>query len=143
MKFENGAKGESKMKFMMIVKATKDFEEGKPLNRKLLEVVGKLAEEQQEKGILITSGGLMPSSAGARINVAGKKVTVIDGPFAETKELVGGFAIIEARSREHAIELGKDYMQVHAEIMGPEYEGELEVRAIFNPADACGGANNV
>lgn len=131
------------MKYMMIVKANPEFEAGKPLNPKLIEVVGKLAEEQRQKGILITAGGLLPTRTGARIRVSSKNVTVIDGPFAETKELVGGFAIMEAQSREHAIELGKQYMQLHAEIMGPEYEGELEVRAMFDPTDACGGGSHV
>lgn len=127
------------MRYMMIVKANPEFEAGKPLNPKLIEVIGKLAEEQRQKGILIDAGGLLPSKTGARIKVSGKKLFVTDGPFAETRELVGGFAIMEASSREEAIRLGKEFMQLHADILGPEYEGELEVRAMFNATENCGG----
>ncbi len=130
------------MQFMMIVKADKNYESGKAPDPKLLEAIGKLSAEMAEAGILVSTGGLLPSSAGARINVSGKKLLVTDGPFAETKELVGGFAILEARSREHAIELGKQFMQVHADVIGPSYEGELEVRQMWGP-EGCGGGSHV
>lgn len=129
------------MRFMMIVKANQEYEAGLPPDPKLLEAIGKLSVEMSEAGILVANGGLLPSAMGARIKVYGKKMLVTDGPFIETRELVGGFAIIEARSREHAIELGKQFMQVHVETLGPSYEGELEVRQMFNP-DECGGRNN-
>ena len=119
------------MRFMMILKATKDSEAGRPPNPKLVAATAKLAEEANNAGLIVNSGGLLPSSQGTRIRVAGGKTSVIDGPFAETKELVGGFAIFDLKSKEEAIESGTHFMQVHADILGPSYEGELEIRPIF------------
>jgi hypothetical protein len=73
-------------------------------------------------------GGLLPSSKGARVRVGGGKLTVTDGPFGEAKELIGGYAIFRVKSREEAIELGKGFMKLHADVLGPSYEGELEIR---------------
>jgi hypothetical protein len=73
----------------------------------------------------------MPSSKGARVALAGGKLTVKDGPFAETKELVGGWAFIAAKSREHALEQVRDFMQVHADVLGPSFEMECEVRQAY------------
>lgn len=126
------------MQYMMIVKATKDSETGCVPNPKLMEAVARMAEEATKRGIMLGAGGLQPSSQGARVKVAGGKTSVIDGPFAETKELVGGYAIFEFASKEEAIRMGRDFMQVHADILGPSYEGELEIRPLMpqpqNPA---------
>jgi hypothetical protein len=89
-------------------------------------------------GVLLESGGLLPSRMGARIMVGKSKMTVTDGPFAETKELIGGFAILKADSKEEAIELGRQFMQIHIDVLGPGYEGELEIRQMFEPGQACG-----
>jgi PhnB protein len=124
------------VRFMMMVKATKDSEAGMPSNPKLMAAVEKLGEEANKAGLMVSSGGLLPSSQGARIRVSGGKTSVIDGPFAETKELVGGFAIFDLKSKEQAIEMGTHFMQVHADTLGPSYEGELEIRPIF------GGSSN-
>ncbi len=75
---------------------------------------------------------------GARILVGKGKMTVTDGPFAETKELIGGYAVLQANSKEEAIELGRQFMQIHIDVMGPGYEGELEIRQMFEPGQACG-----
>ena len=120
------------MRFMMIVKANKDFEAGARPNPELMAAVAKLADEATARGAMVMAGGLLPSSQGVRIRVAGGKTSVIDGPFAETKELVGGFAIFELKSKEEAIENGKQFMQIHADILGPSYEGELEIRSMFD-----------
>ena len=117
------------MRFMMIVKADRNYEAGLPPSPQLMAAIGKLSEDNAKAGILLDAGGLLPSSHGARIRVdSGKKLTVLDGPFAETKEIVGGYAILKANSREEAIELGKQFMKLHADVLGPSYEGELEVR---------------
>jgi hypothetical protein len=116
------------MKFMMMVKADKNHEAGAPPDPRLMAAVGKHAEEAARRGVLVETGGLLPSSAGARVRVAGGKLTVTDGPFAEAKELIGGYAILRASSKEEAIELGKDFMKLHADVLGPSYEGELEIR---------------
>ncbi len=118
------------MRFMMMVKADKDYESGAPPNPELMAAIGGLTEEMVKRGVLLETGGLVPSSAGARVTHSRGKLAVIDGPFAETKELIGGYAILQADSREHAIELGKQFMKLHAEILGPSYEGELEIRQL-------------
>ena len=118
------------MRFMMIVKADKDYEAGLPPSPELMAAIGKLAEEATKAGSLLETGGLLPSSEGARVRVAKGKLTVTDGPFAETKELVGGYAIFQLASKEEAIELGKGFMKVHGDILGPSYEGELEIRQL-------------
>ncbi len=127
------------MRFMMIVKADKDYEAGAPPNPELMAAIGKLAEEGMKSGVVVSNGGLLPSSQGARIQVSEGKLTVTDGPFAETKELIGGYAIIQANSRKEAIELGSNFMQLHADILGPAYEGQLEIRQMFDPADCING----
>lgn len=119
------------MRFMMIVKATKESEAGKPLNPEFRAAVSKACQEMSEAGVLLANGGLLPSSTGARVRVAGQKLFVTDGPFAETRELIGGFAILKANSREEAIEMGKAFMQLHADLLGPSYEGELEIRQMM------------
>jgi hypothetical protein len=86
------------MRFMMMVKADKDYEAGLPPSAELIAAIGELSQRMIEEGALLDTGGLLPSSQGARIQVSGKKLTVIDGPFAETKELIGGYAILEAAS---------------------------------------------
>jgi hypothetical protein len=120
------------MRFMMLVKANKDYEAGAPPNPELMAAVAKLADEATARGVMVTAGGLQPSSQGVRIRAAHGKTSVIDGPFAETRELVGGFAIFDLQSKEEAIESGRRFMQLHADILGPSYEGELEIRPMFD-----------
>ncbi len=122
------------MQYMMIVKATKDSEAGRPPNPELMSAVAKMAEEASKRRVMVSAGGLQPSSQGTRVRVSGGKTSVIDGPFAETKELVGGFAIFNLQSKEEAIRMGKEFMQVHADILGPSYEGELEIRPLMERA---------
>lgn len=122
------------MRFMLMVKANKDFEEGKPPNPELLAAIGKLTEEMIQAGVLIDTGGLLPSSSGARVRVSSGKLTVTDGPFTEAKELIGGFAIIEAASKAEAVEHARYFMKLHADILGPAYEGECEIRPMVAPA---------
>ncbi len=119
------------MQFMMIVKATKNSEAGCAPNPELMAAISKMAEEATKRGVMVGAGGLQPSSKGARIRVTGGKTSLIDGPFAETKELVGGYAIFDLKSKEEAVEMGKRFMQVHADILGPSYEGELEIRPLM------------
>ena len=126
------------MRFMMIVKADKDYEAGRPPSPELMAAVGKLAEEGMKSGRVLDNGGLLPSAKGARIKVSEGKLTVTDGPFAETRELIGGFAIIRADSKQQAIEEGSRFMQLHADILGPKYEGELEVRQMFEQGECAG-----
>lgn len=122
------------MRFMMMIKADKDYEAGIPPSKELMAAIGKLTEEMMRAGVVVETGGLLPSSKGARIQIARGKLTVTDGPFGETKELIGGYAILQAGSKEEAIELGKRFMKVHSDILGLSYEGELEIRQLFDPS---------
>src|SRR5262245_20264797 len=113
------------MRYMMIVKADKDYEAGMPPHPDLVAKMGPYAEEMMKSGVLLMTGGLLPSSAGARIHASNRKLHVTDGPFPETKELIGGFAIIQAASKEEAVEHGRRFMQLHLDAIGPSYEGQL------------------
>ena len=129
------------MRFMMMVKANQDYEAGLPPNPELLGAIGKLTEDMTKAGVLVGTGGLLPSAkGGARVRVAGGKLTVTDGPFAETKELIGGYAIVEVKSRDEAVALGKRFMELHATVIGPSYDGECEIRQLFDGQNCNPGA---
>src|SRR5215468_6074438 len=100
----NSTKARKRMRFMMIVKANKDSEAGKMPSEKLLSAMGKYNEELMKAGVLLDLSGLQPSSKGARVKFSDVKMTVIDGPFAETKELIAGYLVIQVKSKEEAIE---------------------------------------
>ena len=117
------------MRFMIIVKATKDSEAGALPSEKLLTAMGKYNEELAKAGILLAGDGLQPSSKGARVRFSGKKRTVIDGPFAETKELVAGFWIWKVKSKEEAIEWVK---RCPNPMPG---DSEIEIRQLFEAED--------
>ena len=116
------------MRYMMLVTCTKDYEAGLPPDAKLVGAMGKMAAEAIKAGKMLEMGGLLPSSKATRIRVSGGKISVIDGPFAETKELIGGYAIFELSSKEEALQVGRDFMQLHADFLGSSYEGQLEIR---------------
>ena len=118
------------MRFMVLVKADKDSEAGVLPDEKLLTDMGKYNEELMKAGVLLAGEGLHPSSKGARVRFSGTKRTVIDGPFAETKELVAGFWLIEVKSRDEAIEWVK-----RAPNPMPGTESEIEIRQVFETAD--------
>lgn len=115
-----------------MVKGDKNYEKGAPPDPKLMAAMGKLTEDMIKAGVVLETGGLLPSSKGARVRAAGGKLIVTDGPFIEAKEVIGGYAIIQAKSKEEAIELGKAFMKVHTDVLGPSYEGELEIRQMFD-----------
>ena len=117
------------MRFVVMVKATKDSEAGKMPSTKLLAEMGKFNEELVKAGIMLAGEGLHPSSKGVRVRFNGDSRTVIDGPFAETKELVAGFWIWQVKSREEAIEWVKRCPNPH------ESEGEIEIRQVFEADD--------
>ncbi len=123
------------MRFMMIVKASKDSEAGKMPSEELLTAMGKYNEELMKADVLVDLSGLQPSSKGARIKFSGGKRTVIDGPFAETKELIAGYWIIKVKSKEEAIEWAKRVPAPH----GEGQEGEIELRQFFEMEDFAPG----
>lgn len=118
------------MRVMVIVKATKNSEAGVMPSERLLTEMGKFNEELVKAGVMLAGDGLHPSSRGKRIRFSGGKKTVIDGPFAETKELIAGFWIWQVKSIEEAVEWARrcpDPM--------PNEEGELEIRPVFEAED--------
>ena len=120
------------MRFIVMVKATKDSEAGVLPSQELLTAMGKYNEELVKAGIMVAGEGLHPSSKGARVRFSGNKRTVIDGPFAETKELVAGFWLWNAKSKEEAIEWVK---KCPNPMPG---DSEFEIRQIFDPEDFGG-----
>lgn len=121
------------MRFMMLVKATKEYEAGKPPHPALMAGMGKLNQEMAQAGILLACDGLLPSSQGARIKYAAGECRVTDGPFAETKELIGGYAILLAKSKQEAVALAQRAVDVHIQAGIPEVE--IEIRQLFEPQD--------
>ena len=119
------------MRYMMMVKADANYEKGLPPSPELMQEIGKLSEEMAKAGVLLETGGLAPTSKGARLQVRRGKVSVTDGPFAEAKEVVGGYAILRAASREEAIALGTRFLEAHVKALGPSCETELEIRELF------------
>ena len=119
------------MRFMMIVKANEDSEAGVMPSEELIAAMTKYNEELVKAGVLLDLSGLQPSSKGARIKFSGGKRTVIDGPFAETKELIAGYWLIQVKSREEAIEWTRRVPAPH----GEGAEGEIELRQLFELED--------
>ena len=117
------------MRFMIIVKATRDSEAGVMPDQKLISDMASYHEELQKAGMLLDGSGLQASSKGWRIKYSKGKRTVVDGPFAETKELVAGYTLIQVKSREEALEWARRHPNPHMQ------EGEIEVRQIFELED--------
>lgn len=121
--------GEAKMRVMVLVKATQDSEEGVMPSEELLAAMGKFNEELVNAGVMLAGEGLHPSSRGKRIGFDGEKRTVMDGPFAETRELVAGFWLWEVKSMDEAVEWVKRCPNPM-----PGYS-EIEIRPVFEAAD--------
>jgi hypothetical protein len=119
------------MKYMMIVKHA-ERQEAPP--KELMDAITKLAEKASEDGTMLGSGGLGPTALGARVRLSGGQVTVTDGPFTEAKEVVGGYAQFELKSKQEAIESAVRFMELHKKYW-PGWEGETEVRQMFGPED--------
>jgi len=114
------------MRFMVLVKASKESEAGVLPSQEMLAEMGKYNEELVKSGVILAGEGLQPSAKGARIQYSGSTRTVIDGPFAEAKELIAGFWLIQVKSKEEAIEWLK---------RAPFQEGEVEIRQVFEADD--------
>lgn len=119
------------MRFMIIVKATKDSEAGVMPSEQLLTEMGKFNEELVKAGVMLAGDGLHPSSKGARVQFSGNKRTVIDGPFAETKELIAGYWVWQVNSKEEAIE----WVRRCPNPAGEDKESEIEIRQLFEAED--------
>ena len=117
------------MRFMMLVKSVENCG---PPPKALMEEIGKLAQEAVKSGTMVESGGLSPTAMSTRVRVSNGKVTAIDGPFTESKEVVGGYAMFELKSKQEAIEGAMRFMELHKKHW-PGWEGETEIRQVFGP----------
>jgi hypothetical protein len=117
------------MRFMMIVKHT---EKQGPPPKALMDEIAKLAEKETKTGVMVGNGGLKATALGASVRLSGGKVTVTDGPFTEAKEIIGGYAQFELKSKEEAVESAVRFMELHKKHW-PGWEGETEVREMYGP----------
>jgi hypothetical protein len=112
------------MRFMFIVKSS----HATPPTSELLEAMHKLADREIKAGRMLDNGGLMPLATGAQVRITDGKLSVVDGPFVEAKEIVGGYAIFELPGKDEALASAKEFMQLHRDLM-PGWEGTCELRA--------------
>ena len=119
------------MKFMTLVKSA---ENAGPPPQALMEAIGQLGQQAGGTGVMVQMGGLLPSAMGARVAVRKGKLSVIDGPFTEAKEVVGGFAVYDVPTKEEAIEWTRRFMELHR-VHWPGWEGETELRQMFEPGE--------
>jgi len=119
------------MKFMMIVKSKEG--QGFP-PKELMEAIDKMSKDAMHAGNMIGGGGLTPTTGGARVQLSNGKIAIIDGPFTESKEIIGGYAQFELKSREEAVQSAVQFMELHKKYW-PEWEGETEVRQMYGPDD--------
>ena len=116
------------MRFMAVLRADKDTEAGVPPSAELMAEMGKLMEEATKAGVLLATDGLHPSAKGARVRLSDGKLTVTDGPFAETKELIASYALLQVNSKEEAVEWTSRFLKV----LG---RGECDLYQVFEPSD--------
>jgi len=116
------------MRFLSMIRTNETT--GRQPSEQLMRDMGRLIDEMTRQGVLIATGGLRPSAEGVRIRLRGGKLSAMDGPFTESKEVIGGYAILEAKSREQAIELVERFLRVH----GEEWDVECELRQLDGPA---------
>lgn len=121
------------MKYMTFVRLSESYRESGPPEA-LMQAMGKFVEGLAKEGKFVDGGGLHPSKDGARVRITKGKLTVIDGPFTETKEVVGGWAILMTESRAEALRISTEFMELHRKYW-PEFEGESEMRPMFEPGE--------
>ena len=121
------------MRYMMFIKHNEDYR-NKEIPAGLHQAMGEFVGAAMKSGAMIDTAGLQPTSAGTRVSLRAGKIQVTDGPFIETKEIIGGYALVEAKSREEALSFAKQFMELHR-VHWPEFEGECEVRPleVFDP----------
>ena len=116
------------MRFMFLVRSAQP---ARP-TPELMEAMHKLANRESAAGRMLDSGGLMPAATGAEVRIKNGQLSVVDGPFVEAKEVIGGYAIFELRDKEEALASAKEFMQLHKDLM-PGWEGTCELRAFAGP----------
>jgi hypothetical protein len=118
------------MKYLTFIRHPESYRESPPPSE-LMEAMGKFVEKSLKDGTLVDTGGLLPSKDGVRVRLADGKITVMDGPFTETTEVIGGWAILETDSRAEAVRIATEFMELHQKHW-PGFEGESEVRPMFD-----------
>ena len=126
------------MRFMNVARTTENSPLGPP-PKALMDAIDKLGEEATKAGVFVETGGLMPSATGARLRLTGGKLTVTDGPFSEAKEVIGGFAVFDVKSKAEAVEWARRFMNLHTQHW-PGWEGECEVRQFMEFANRATAA---
>ena len=116
------------MKYLMLIKHSESYRSD-PIPQALMDAMGEFVSESFKSGILKDTAGLKPTSEGFRVRSRGGRLAVTDGPFAETKEVVGGYAMVEVGSREEALKVARQFMDLHR-VHWPEFDGECEVRPL-------------
>jgi hypothetical protein len=119
------------MKYLTFIRHSEKYRESGP-PQALMNAMGKFIEKTMKDGVLVDTGGLLPSKDGVLVRLAKGTITVIDGPFVETKEVIGGWAILKTDSRAEAIRIATEFMELHQKHW-PGFEGESEVRPMFDP----------
>lgn len=123
------------MRFMIMVKSA---ETTTPPPMALMEAIGKLGFEASQAGVMVEVGGLMPTALGAKVRVSGGRLSVTDGPFSESKEVIGGYAVYDLASKEEALTWTRRFLQLHIDHW-PGWEGESEIRQVIDPTSFGGG----
>ncbi|HVZ33280.1 MAG TPA: YciI family protein [Polyangiaceae bacterium] len=119
------------MKYLTFIRHSESYRQTPP-PAALMEAMGKFVEKSRKEGTLVDTGGLLPSAEGVRVRLANGKISVKDGPFTESKEVIGGWAILQADSKAEVIRIATEFMELHRKHW-PEFEGESEVRPMFDP----------
>jgi hypothetical protein len=119
------------MKYLTFIRHSESYRESPP-PAALMDALGKFAGQSLADGTLVETGGLLPSKEGVRVRLAGGKITVTDGPFSESKEIIGGWAILNTDTKAEAIRIATEFMDLHRKHY-PGFEGESEVRPMFDP----------
>ena len=121
------------MKYLTFIRHSESYRQSPP-PAALMEAMGKFVEQSLKDGTLVDAGGLLPSKDGARVRLSKGKITVTDGPFTESKEVIGGWAILQTASRSEAMRIATEFMELHRKYW-PEFEGESELRPMFGPGE--------
>jgi hypothetical protein len=123
------------MRYLMMIKGNPDYESGKPPPPALMAAMGTFSEEMMKAGVVLSTEGLQPSRNGMKLRHAGGRTSVTDGPFAEAKEVIGGFAIVRAATRAEAIALAQRVVDLHVAAGVPEIE--MEIRPLYDMHEGC------
>jgi hypothetical protein len=119
------------VKYLTFIRHAESYRQSGP-PAALMEAMGKFVEKSLKEEILVSTGGLLPSKDGVRVRLADGKITVTDGPFTESKEVIGGWAILKADSKAQAVRIATEFMELHRKYW-PGFDGESEVRPMFDP----------